>query len=72
MKATTFQVEHDTRCDRCGRYAAWSICNLEGGDMRPVVRWFACGQHLHAILTDGFWDLDAVMVYDLRGITGEE
>jgi len=71
MKATTFQVEHGTRCDRCGSYAVWSICNLEGNDMQPIVRWFACGRHLHAILTGGRWDLDAVMVYDLRAATEE-
>ena len=66
MKATAFQVENDTRRDRCGSYAAWSICNLEGYDMQPIVRWFACGRHLHTVLTDGLWDVDAVSVYDLR------
>lgn len=67
MSATPAQVEYGNRCNRCDAYAAWSVCNLEGEDMQPIVRWFACGRHLHGVLTDADWELDAVHIYDLRG-----
>jgi hypothetical protein len=55
-------------CDRCHTAARWSICNLEGVDMQPIVRWFACGRHLHTVLAEGGWELDCVQVYDLQRI----
>ena len=64
---TPAQLEDGTRCDRCPAFAVWSIANVEGPAMQPIVRWFACGRHLHTVLTEGDWELDAVHVYDLRG-----
>ncbi|WP_100499376.1 hypothetical protein [Geodermatophilus chilensis] len=71
MKPTPAQVEDDSRCDRCTAYAVWSIQNYEGGDMQPIVRWFACGRHLHQVLTEADWEVDAVQVMDLRGPSWE-
>ncbi|HEX3778612.1 MAG TPA: hypothetical protein VHX38_03015 [Pseudonocardiaceae bacterium] len=45
--------------------ARWSICNLEGHDLQPVVRAFACGRHLHSVLEDMPWEMDCVQIYDL-------
>lgn len=67
MRATPAQIEYDNRCDLCTAYAVWSIQNYEGDDMQPIVRWFACGRHVHGVLTDGHWEVDAVQVMDLRG-----
>lgn len=67
MNATPAQIEYDVRCDQCSSYAAWSIQNLEGEDMQPITRWFACGRHLHSVLTGGEWEMDTVHVMDLRG-----
>lgn len=54
-------------CDRCTAFARWSICNLEGPDLGPVVRWFACGLHLNGVLAHGCWEVDSVTIYDLTG-----
>lgn len=54
-------------CDTCGRRARWSVCNLEGNWMSPVVRWFACGRHLHGVLDRADWEVDSVHLYDLSG-----
>jgi hypothetical protein len=53
-------------CDRCHTAARWSVCNLEGISMDPIVRWFACGRHLHTVLTEADWELDCVQVYDFQ------
>lgn len=65
--ATPAQVQDGNRCDRCPAYAVWAIHNLEGADMRPVTRWFACGRHLHQVLTEEDWELDTVHLMDCRG-----
>lgn len=57
-------------CDRCKAFARWSICNIEGNEMRPIVRWFACGTHLNTVLLDGDWEVDTVSIYDLTGQRG--
>lgn len=58
----------DPICGKCTRHARWSICNLEGPDMAPIVRWFACGRHLHSVLVEGRRAVDAVQVYDLTDL----
>lgn len=55
-------------CGRCSAAARWSICNLEGDRMDPIVRWFACGRHLHTVLTEANWELDCVQVYDFQRV----
>ena len=55
----------DPGCDTCTNRARWSIQNFEGDDMEPIVRWLACGQHLHSILIDGRWDTDAVQLMEI-------
>lgn len=50
------------RCDHCKAHATWSIMNLEGPDMDPIVRWLACGRHVHRSLMDGDWELDTVQI----------
>jgi hypothetical protein len=57
-------------CDSCGCEARWSICNMYVdvlGDAPPqwIVAWFACGRHLSRVLSDGVWEMDAVVIYDL-------
>lgn len=54
-------------CDRCKAFARWSICNLEGPQLDPITRWFACGRHLSLVLNEGFWEVDSVHLYDLTG-----
>lgn len=49
-------------CDRCPAGAAWSVQNIEGPDMQPITRWFACGRHISAVLRDGNWETDTVQV----------
>jgi hypothetical protein len=34
-------------------------------EINPVVRWFACGRHLHSVLADENWAMDVVHIYDL-------
>ena len=53
-------------CDRCPVLATWSVQNLEGLDMQPITRWFACGRHVHAVLRDGQWETDAVQAMRLE------
>jgi hypothetical protein len=65
----------DPACDYvpCPARVVWSIQNLEGLDMQPITRWFACGRHLNAVLTESPWDTDTVQVMDLRvPSTGQE
>jgi hypothetical protein len=52
-------------CDRCAAHARWAIANIQGYDMAPIIRWFACGRHLASVLSDGSWEVDCVQVYDL-------
>lgn len=56
----------DNTCDRCPAFAPWSIQNLEGDDLAPITRWFACNRHLALILRqhflDGDWEVDTVQV----------
>lgn len=54
------------RCDRCPSPASWSIQNLEGVEMLPTVRWFACGRHVHRVLSEGRWDMDAVQIQHIE------
>lgn len=56
----------DPACDRGDHPARWSICNLEGAAVQPIVRAFTCGRHLHRVLDDMPWEMDAVQVYDLK------
>jgi hypothetical protein len=65
------QSEHGDgqTCDRCPAYAPWSIQNLEGDDMQPITRWFACNRHLALVLREGHWEVDAV---EVRYMTAEE
>lgn len=58
-------TEELPRCGRCAAVARWSVCNLEGDAMDPIVRWLACGRHLHAVLDEGVWEVDCVQVYDI-------
>ena len=60
-----YDAELNPLCDRCPARAHWSICNLEGSPMQPIVRWFACGRHLHRVLLDGDWEVDSVHLYDV-------
>lgn len=60
----------DCPCDVCGCESHWSIANLEGSDLSPITRWFACGRHLHRVLVDGRWDMDVVEVSDLSEPVG--
>lgn len=53
-------------CSGCQTVARWSICNLEGSQMQPVVRAFACGRHLHSVLDGMQWEVDAVQIYDFQ------
>lgn len=55
------------RCDRCAAFARWSVCNLEGPWLDPIVRWFACGRHLSQVVADAPWEVDSVHLYDLTG-----
>ncbi len=71
MKPTPARLEDGTNCDRCPAFAVWSIQNYEGDPMQPIVRWFACGRHIHQVLTEGDWEVDAVQVMDLRGPSWE-
>ena len=57
--------EYEPPCDHCTAPARWSIQNYEGNDMDPIVRWFACGRHVHRALDQGRWEVDAVQVMDL-------
>ncbi len=50
----------------CAAPVIWSVQNLEGPDLEPITRWFACGRHLSAVLTESPWNTDAVQVMDLR------
>ena len=57
-------------CDRCDAFARWSIARHENefdpmGGLAFTVRWFACGTHINAVLTEEDWWLDEVHVYDL-------
>lgn len=60
----------DAKCDRCAAFPRWSICNLEGDDLQPITRWFACGRHLHSVLAEGDWEVDCVYVYDFEHSAG--
>src|SRR5690606_8852285 len=47
----------DPTCDRCDAFARWSIARHENefdpmGGLRFTVRWFACGTHINAVLTE--------------------
>ena len=55
----------DPGCDSCTNRARWSIQNLEGLDMQPIVRWLACGRHLNSILAEGRWGTDAVQLMEI-------
>lgn len=59
-------VDSHPLCDMCEAHGVWSIQNLEGPNMDPITRWFACGRHLHRVLSDANWELDAVMVMRLE------
>lgn len=56
------------KCDRCDAFARWSVGNFEGDAGMPTIRWMACGRHLHRVLEDADWHLDAVELYDLSGV----
>lgn len=60
--------EEIPECDQCTAAARWAICNLEGDDMQPIVRWFACGRHLNSVLSVADWELDCVQVYDFQRV----
>lgn len=53
------------RCGRCASSAKWSVQNLEGLNMEPVTRWFACGRHINVILATGQWECDTVQIMRL-------
>lgn len=61
--------EDKFECGSCRNQARWSICNLEGERMDPIVRALACGRHLHCALVDMRWDMDCVHVYDLAEVS---
>jgi len=63
----TVEDDHHPICDECSAFARWAICNLEGGALQPITRWFACGNHLNRVLTEADWDVDQVVVLDLTG-----
>ncbi len=58
------------KCDSCPATARWSIANLEGADSDPIVRWFACGRHVHMALDLNHWETDTVTLYDLSEPAG--
>jgi hypothetical protein len=55
---------HEPCCDRCTASAIWSVG--DSTDAGPITTWFACGRHLHRVLTDGRWSADMVELRDLR------
>lgn len=64
--ASPWNVSPCPGCDTCHAPAHWSIQNYEGDALSPTVRWFACGRHVHSILLNGRWDMDAVQVQHIE------
>jgi hypothetical protein len=64
--AVHWNESHCPKCDDCQAPAFWSVQNLEGLEMQPITRWFACGRHIHAILSSGQWEVDTVQVMHIE------
>lgn len=60
-------------CDQCPSRARWALARPEGWDelhrdFHWIFRAYACGRHLHSVLNEFDWQLDALKVYDLAQI----
>lgn len=63
MGAEVENLDWVPKCDRCKARPAWVVQNYEGEhNTTPINRWYGCGRHIHAVLRDSDWEMDAVQI----------